>query len=69
MSLWSVVGGLWSVAGRWAVVLYYALCKHLDELRIFCIEHSPHIICLNEAKITEEFSENKWFSKHYSERS
>ena len=31
--------------------------KHLDELRIFCIEYSPHIICLNETKITEEFSD------------
>ena len=30
--------------------------KHLDELRIFCIQHSPHIICLNETKFTEEFS-------------
>ena len=25
ISIWLVVGGLWSVAGRWAVVLYYAL--------------------------------------------
>ena len=34
-----------------------SLYKHLDELRIFCFEHSPHIICLNETKITEEFSD------------
>ena len=34
-----------------------SLCKHINELRIFCMEHSPHIICLNETKITEEFSD------------
>ena len=34
-----------------------SLYKHPDELRIFCIEHSLHIICLNETKFTEEFSD------------
>ena len=34
-----------------------SLYKHLDELRIFCIEHSAHIICLKKTKITEEFSD------------
>ena len=42
-----------------------SLYKHLDEFfsrvqtprRIFYIEHSTHIICLNETKITEEFSD------------
>ena len=33
-----------------------SLYKHLDELRISSFKHSPHIICLNETKITEEFS-------------
>ena len=41
ISIWSVAhgrwlmdGGLWSMAGRWAVVLYYA---HLGSLRSPCI--------------------------------
>ena len=29
---WLMVGGLWSVAGRWAVVLYYALARLQMEL-------------------------------------
>ena len=28
-----------------------SLYKHLDELRLFCAEHNPHIICLNETKL------------------
>ena len=32
MSLWSVVGGLWAVAGRWAVVFYYANAGHTTLL-------------------------------------
>ena len=34
MSLWSVVGGLWSVAGRWAVVLYYAEVDDRVEVKL-----------------------------------
>ena len=28
---WLMVGGLWSVAGRWAVVLYYALPRVISQ--------------------------------------
>ena len=31
--------------------------KHTDELRIFSEQHSPHIICLNETKLSEEISD------------
>ena len=31
--------------------------KHIDELRIFSEQHSPHIICLNETKLSEEISD------------
>ena len=31
--------------------------KHLEELRLFCADHNPHIICLNETKINDEISE------------
>ena len=34
-----------------------SLYKHLDELRLFCAEHNPHIICLNENKINDEISD------------
>ena len=34
-----------------------SLYKHLDELRLFCAEHNPHIICLNETKINDEISD------------
>ena len=42
----TVVGGLWSVAGRWAVVLYYALLhgtlgfiKSYQSVNVKVIEH------------------------------
>ena len=28
--------------------------KHLDELRLFSDEHSPHVICLNETKLNQD---------------
>ena len=28
-----------------------SLYKHLDELKLFSDEHSPHVICLNETKL------------------
>ena len=31
-----------------------SLYKHLDELRLFSDEHSPHVICLNEAKLNQD---------------
>ena len=34
-----------------------SLCTHLDELRLFCVEHTPHVICLNETKINDEISD------------
>ena len=34
-----------------------SLYKHLDELRLFCAEHNPHIISLNETKINDEISD------------
>ena len=34
-----------------------SLYKHLDELRLFCAEVTPHIICLNETKINDEISD------------
>ena len=34
-----------------------SLYKHIDELRIFSEQHSPHIICLNETKLSKEISD------------
>ena len=31
--------------------------KHIDEVSIFSEQHSPHNICLNETKLSEEISE------------
>ena len=35
-----------------------SLYKHLDKLRLFCAEHTPHIICLNETKINNEITDD-----------
>ena len=31
-----------------------SLYKHLDELKLFSDEHSPHVICLNETKLNQD---------------
>ena len=35
------------------------LFKHLDELRLFSDEHSPHLICLNETKLHSDVADNE----------
>ena len=35
------------------------LFKHLDELRLFSDEHSPHLICLNETKLDSDVADNE----------
>ena len=37
-----------------------SLNKHIDELRIFSEQHSPHIIYLNETKLSEEMNYYIW---------
>ena len=35
-----------------------SLYKHLDELKLFSDEHSPHVTSLNETKLTKMFVMN-----------
>ena len=35
------------------------LFKHLDELRLFSDEHSPHLICLNKTKLDSDVVDNE----------
>ena len=36
------------------------LFKHLDELRLFSDEHSPHLICLNETKLDSAVADKEF---------
>ena len=31
-----------------------SLLKHIDQLRLFCETHKPHVLCLNETKLDNE---------------
>ena len=31
-----------------------SLLKHIDQLRLFCDTHKPHVLCLNETKLDNE---------------
>ena len=31
-----------------------SLLKHIDQLRLFCATHKPHVLCLNETKLDNE---------------
>ena len=35
------------------------LFKHLDELRLFSDDHSPHLLCLNETKLDSDVADNE----------
>ena len=35
-----------------------SLLKHIDQLRIFCEEHKPHVLCLNETKLDSTVRDN-----------
>ena len=42
---------------KWLKVVFLnidSLNKHLDELKLFSDEHSPHVICLNETKLNQD---------------
>ena len=34
-----------------------SLSKHIDEVRIFCVTHRPHVLCLNETKLSNEIND------------
>ena len=34
-----------------------SLLKHIDEVRIFCKTHRPHVLCLNETKLRNGISD------------
>ena len=34
-----------------------SLLKHIDEVKIFCETHRPHVLCLNETKLSNEIND------------
>ena len=42
-----------------------SLLKHVDEVRIFCETHKPHILCLNETKLSKEINDEDLQIENY----
>ena len=41
------------------------LLKHIDEVRIFCETHRPHVLCLNETKLSNEINDEAIQTENY----
>ena len=42
-----------------------SLLKHVDEVRIFCETHKPHVLCLNETKMSNEIDDEDLQIENY----
>ena len=55
-----VVGGL-----KVCCLNINSLLKHVDEVRIFCETHKPHVLCLNETKLSNEINDEDLQIENY----
>ena len=39
--------------------------NHIDEVRIFCETHRPHVLCLNETKLSNEINDEDLQIENY----
>ena len=42
-----------------------SLLKHVDEVRIFCETHKPHVLCSNETKLSNEINDEDLQIENY----
>ena len=41
------------------------MLKHIDEVRIFCKTHRPHVLCLNETKLSNKINDEDLQIENY----